>query len=100
MAAFLLQMLPGAAHIADMEALGELQLRERGGWNRTMLYGNCLMFSLDWWFRPEVGRARGMSVAPFREQSASGNLVLLGTALEAFMLGCNLRIACAGIGHG
>ncbi|EFJ49408.1 hypothetical protein VOLCADRAFT_104304 [Volvox carteri f. nagariensis] len=36
--------------------LNRLRLPKSGGWDMTILYGNCLMWSLDWWFKPEVNR--------------------------------------------
>ncbi|GIM13600.1 hypothetical protein Vretimale_16671 [Volvox reticuliferus] len=40
---------------AQLDKLNQLGLRSRGGWNRTILFGNCLMYSLEWFFRAEVG---------------------------------------------
>ncbi|KAG2497291.1 hypothetical protein HYH03_004874 [Edaphochlamys debaryana] len=40
----------------QMEALQRNNLPATGGWNRTVLFGNCVMYSLDWWFTPMVNR--------------------------------------------
>ncbi|KAG2443249.1 hypothetical protein HYH02_009322 [Chlamydomonas schloesseri] len=46
----------GAIPAADLAALQELGLKQRGGWNRTILHGNCVMYSVDWWFSQKVHR--------------------------------------------
>jgi hypothetical protein len=42
----------------DAAALRELGVKPAGGWNRTVLFGNFLMFSIDWWFSPRVSGGR------------------------------------------
>ncbi|GLI65812.1 hypothetical protein VaNZ11_009435 [Volvox africanus] len=44
----------GLLPTAQLDRLNQLGLRSRGGWNRTILFGNCLMYSLDWFLQPEV----------------------------------------------
>ncbi|KAG2445025.1 hypothetical protein HYH02_008893 [Chlamydomonas schloesseri] len=47
---------------ADTLALGDFfdDMPRRGGWDRTILNGNCVMIALDFWFSPLVQRFVGL----------------------------------------
>ncbi|GIL51779.1 hypothetical protein Vafri_7689 [Volvox africanus] len=47
----------------EVHALEELKLPSEGGWDMTILYGNLVMWSLDWWFRPEVNNFVQLAIA-------------------------------------
>ncbi|KAG2497299.1 hypothetical protein HYH03_004882 [Edaphochlamys debaryana] len=48
--------LAGSLTPEQMQALQEDNMPSTGGWTRHVLYGNCVMYSLEWWFTPMVHR--------------------------------------------
>ncbi|KAG2485554.1 hypothetical protein HYH03_015720 [Edaphochlamys debaryana] len=40
----------------QVDTIGKIQLPTTGGWDKAVLFGNCVMYSIDWWFSPLVSR--------------------------------------------
>ncbi|GIL51801.1 hypothetical protein Vafri_7720 [Volvox africanus] len=57
------QPMLGERSPEEVHALEELKLPSEGGWDMTVLYGNWVMWRLDWWFRPEVNNFVQLALA-------------------------------------
>ena len=75
-------------------------MKRAGGWNRTVLFGNFLMFSLDWWFLPRVSclaaaRLRGRCLMLVRDLRLGPRSVPSCTELRQPLVECSAQASDA-----